>query len=763
MEFSKTPGSTFPAPRRNFTAPTYSTAPQPAASSSQSADGVVDTLYDHPSAKIVAFTAGPRVSFGPKYGITAPEVEPGSLSWSSQLERTIAVGPFRIYRAPGSVAFLSCGSALQPILPKSQVWCVDEASSKFVLQVRRPQYWRIEIPVADSEDVRRAQLLREVFGEVLQFEKTECPFKRTFTVELPERPQTPVKKRPWTPVHRPRASLPPTPVTPIEKGRLLRKSSLFEELRTSSPEPTTPAALSVPERSPTKTSRHSWSPSKDLWTEKREDTHDVQKIPRDEEISPKTAPTEILVQPTPLRLNGFQASRSVVAPPELNLSTSTSPELAAVEGSADPVVEVPLSQSPADSQDSFHSVQSWHSSPLPPSPPPSNPGTPMGFPFSEGAAAPAAEETVQQDVSQINLMSNDTTHSTWDDHHDSHSQIGTMTYDSSSSVTATAPPSVLDGAETSSTCDTSIAEETEQSGSEATGSSSETPPSEPTAIPLHPISTTGTSSSMATATRRPQIRHRATTSSSISPTRLSPLPPAANLFTSHNRQSYAHAQSRERNPSPSKLAVVRRLPMQVIHKTCEILMSPPSHLINIMLKVAARIAAGEWRGFVFGTGEKGEEIPVQWDWSDSEEDGGSDFHQDSYTKYRGQHQRHPRQQVIRRAASFSPWTRGHKMVGSFPESESDLDDSDGDDDVDVEEGSTSTRFADTKTGVKRAVEVRGEGKERKDGKEGKDVGNVVQGEEEEGSDERLKERKREGLGDRDTGEESDWSRSLGVD
>lgn len=35
-----------------------------------------------------------------------------------------------------------------------------------------------------------------------------------------------------------------------------------------------------------------------------------------------------------------------------------------------------------------------------------------------------------------------------------------------------------------------------------------------------------------------------------------------------------------------------------------------------MLKVAARIAAGEWRGFVFGMGEEGEVVDVRWDWSD---------------------------------------------------------------------------------------------------------------------------------------------------
>ena len=55
---------------------------------------LVETLYTHPNAKIVAFTASGRVlsyAAAEHYKFTADEV-PGSLSWSSQLERTIAVG-----------------------------------------------------------------------------------------------------------------------------------------------------------------------------------------------------------------------------------------------------------------------------------------------------------------------------------------------------------------------------------------------------------------------------------------------------------------------------------------------------------------------------------------------------------------------------------------------------------------------------------------------------------------------------------------------
>ena len=70
----------------------------------------------------------------------------------------------------------------------------------------------------------------------------------------------------------------------------------------------------------------------------------------------------------------------------------------------------------------------------------------------------------------------------------------------------------------------------------------------------------------------------------------------------------------------SRLDAARRLPLAVVRKTCEILLSPPGHLIGLMLRVAARIAAGEWRGLVWGEG--GERV-VWGDYSSSsdEEDG----------------------------------------------------------------------------------------------------------------------------------------------
>jgi hypothetical protein len=66
------------------------------------------------------------------------------------------------------------------------------------------------------------------------------------------------------------------------------------------------------------------------------------------------------------------------------------------------------------------------------------------------------------------------------------------------------------------------------------------------------------------------------------------------------------------------IGVVKSIPMAIITRTCEILLGPPNYLITLMLKVAAKITAGEWRGQVFGQGEDGETIPVQWDYSEGD-------------------------------------------------------------------------------------------------------------------------------------------------
>lgn len=578
----------------------------------------------------------------------------GAVPCSPHVTDLLLLGPFRIYRAPGSVAFLNCGSALQPILPKSQCWCVDEASSKYVLQIRRPHYWRIEVPIADDHDIRLALELREVLDKVLQFEKTECPFRRTFTVELPERPQTAVKKRPWTPpVRRSLSALPPTPVTPMH----------LEPIRPEAQEEFVSIATEEKELEVQQNDTLVSEEVVDIVT--MDQTEPSNELEGDSVLSKKVdaavSALEHIVQKEKdakvadlSRPNGFQASRSVTSPPHLTLVTPSSPLASASEPSVVPeaMVESSESHSPTASHDSFHSIEAWTSplATLPPSPPLTAAGSPQ-VPLcpQDYLLSPKTRQSISSDLT---ITPNTPTTSTRDSseahhyHDESTGQQLSVHDDEASSVSSVlstaeslhSPPSTIQSDQPSSptTNDVPITK-IPSTASTATHASVASPPS--------PV-----------LTRRPYMRHRPTTSSSISPSRagaLPRIPSAANLFSSYRNQSSTQ-------PPTSKLSLVRRLPMAVIHKTCEIFFSPPSHLINLMLKVAARIAAGEWRGYVFGLGEQGETIPVRWDWSDEDDEGEGElggWHADEDWGF-GRH------------ATRTPL----KMAGAFPESPDENDD-----------------------------------------------------------------------------------------
>ncbi|KAI8627513.1 inheritance of peroxisomes protein 1-domain-containing protein [Xylariaceae sp. FL1651] len=747
-----------PRPRRVVTAPVSSAAPLQRSKSSSAtsrSDDLVETLYNHPCIKIVSFTSSRRSLTTSLPASSDTDVPPGTLPPSSRLERTIAVGPFRIYRAPGSVAFLSCGSALQPILPKSQCWCISEDNSRFVLQIRRPQYWRLEVPVTDPNDAHRAVLLRDVFGKILLFEQTECPFERSFTVQLPDPPETPVKKKAWTaegknlisspfqsdlspPAHAPTTiirrkqtrSIPHE--TPLlgseptvndksheepqpETGHCSSEAMLSDHGHGKDNNDTLPGVQETSSGFPVsmdnaiddpKTPQRSTSPAagftnveelqdprnsaKNFSLQKRkvtgEEPHvEGTQLPSPElangrEIlesgeafselqaqsystaseenvtanvsqlgdrldvkgcgSPEVVQNSILVpgqtvacpskstcpetqQPhsptsegssaleqnrlrdkeedsvsfegsghvTPVnltrkRMTRMLAGRSFTAPPQLALVTSPPAKLterSAARRAPPPQPSVADGQSPSASTDSFHSVQSWHSpiTPLPPSPPESRSESPRLRDFSP----PPGNIAVPDSVAQVA---------------DSSEHMATP---------KNAGPVLPGSWGVMDDCDS--AESTPRGAQSVIGEKSEEPVSTERNLRV---------SRPSALKKRLSVRRRSHANNlSISRRALSPLPPAASLFSPPPRQT-----------SQSRLAAVRRLPAAIVHKTVEILLSPPSHLVNLMLKVAAKIAAGEWRGLVFGLGEAGEQIPVQWDYySDGEFSSLSD--DDDYT------------------------------------------------------------------------------------------------------------------------------------
>lgn len=629
---------TTPAVKRSF-----SLSPQ-ATKTASSPDPQIEILYNLPYVRIIQFNAGKAAatsisSSRPSSSSGSPAVEelPGTLSWVSRFERTIAVGALRIYRAPGSVAFLNCQNALRPILPKSQAWCVD-GDSKFVLQIRPPQYWRIEVPNKTTEEKLGVEDLKKVLEQVLRFEKTPCPFQRDFIVELPEEP-TPVKKRPWRPVERPKneeafgdsrsrassISLTPrkTPTTP-HRAEFASPPIVSDRLSTPLQKPDVPHLISEIEiLSQTQETKRTTSDESNLLVDEEAQVipHDDTNVPTKDVVPPEIIPdfNDDSLQPSLLespdseyRFDSYvdseedndsfsdatddtgltprahvptffqpltteperekpqalqNCSRSVTAPPVLSLVTS--PPSKHRTKSTSPLRYSTIVESNSDfssSVESFHSVQSWHSPLAPPSPPFSQPSSPVEtYPYPHENIILPKRPLHTCDTSEQTVLPE--TLRIWDVNADNAS--------ASAPRCATPPPKTP----------TLINDGSEKSDEE---------PSEVVTPP----------------TIRPAIRHRATTSSNSRRRALSPLPPAVNLFSPPRRRS-------------RRLQTARHLPTAIIQKTCEILMSPPSHLFHLMISIASKIAAGEWRGMLSSHGEA-----VHWDFED--EYGSDPWFEDDY-------------------------------------------------------------------------------------------------------------------------------------
>lgn len=114
MDQFRPPGAAmpFPPPRRHSTAPISFQPPPPQTAPKPVTGGSVETLYNHPSVKIVAFTAG-KSAFD-RLG-SGHDDKPGTLPSSSQFERTIAIG-------------MCCRNILFTILKKMLTYAVQVVS-----------------------------------------------------------------------------------------------------------------------------------------------------------------------------------------------------------------------------------------------------------------------------------------------------------------------------------------------------------------------------------------------------------------------------------------------------------------------------------------------------------------------------------------------------------------------------------------------------------------------------------------------------------
>jgi hypothetical protein len=432
------------------------------------------------------------------------------------------------------------------------------------------------VPNKTVEEGLKIEELKKVLEEVLRFEKTPCPFQRNFTVELPKPPETPVKKKPWRPVEKPKIEFPAsTPESPRTPSRSLSCSPSWGPRTSKSRSPSPLSALDEDAVSVTSEiesqaisqdiedaafqrkdfehdSRHnsnsqSFEVGEHIVLEPSllesameesvlEDLHDGRKfldisneITEDSDLTPKShahprlqpLTVETEKDDRPQALQGY--SRSITAPPVLSLVTS--PPSRHRTRSISPLrstSSVEINSAFSSSVESFHSTRSWHSPLDPPSPyasEPSSPSTTYPYPHEE-IVLPKRPDHIRE-VSEIPATPE--TPRTW-------TRISTNPEAESHPRASSSPPKTP-------TLTHDGSEKSDEEQSEIL-----TPP-----------------------TVQPTIRHRATTSSNSRRRALSPLPAAINLFSPPSRNS-------------RRLKTARHLPTAIIQKTCEILLSPPSHL-----------------------------------------------------------------------------------------------------------------------------------------------------------------------------------------
>ncbi|KAJ4303546.1 hypothetical protein N0V90_002443 [Kalmusia sp. IMI 367209] len=559
------PAASHPTVRRSFTLPARIASKSPSPAPASSVDGI-ETLFVCTSTKIVSFTASGstrRASPSRRHSANSDDASP-SIPWRSATDRTLAFGPLRIYRVTSSnVSFLNSGNLLHTIFPRSQCWCVD-GESIFVLRIRQDTYYRIELPLESAEDTERVEHFKKVLGQVLQYEKTRCPFTRGFEVELPERPKTPPRRRPkkppekakkwildktWQPENGSR------PCTPVLEGSDAGTASSYEEDDNSSI--CTDTSELVVE-----------SPATVL-----------------EATSPKPAP---IPQPSVSeRAKMFQGTRSVTAPiKQGNHRLSISSEAIPAEVVEGPKVEASLSetsfaaepyierkestdtQSIVSTVDSFYSFEtSTQRSPSPP--------------FLDAEAELTNPWVGEQSIVGVDARGRSK-------HRRQTSELTVRA--SSEHIEEVAPVTPTDNQFVSTPTievHLSPAPSTPPLVSDSDDDSL-SPPSLDVATPPDAIR-------MKRLTGATQKRA------------FSPMPHPQNLFC------------------PPAHGPRKQFTSALIRKTAEIVLGPPSHLVQLMLRIAAKISDGMFSFSTYRIRNTAENIPGSWESSDEEDWAEDDF------------------------------------------------------------------------------------------------------------------------------------------
>jgi hypothetical protein len=456
-----------------------------------------------------------------------------------------------------NVSFLNSGNLLHTIFPRSQIWLVDN-QSVFVLRIRQDSYYRIELPYETDDDKDKITQFKSVLAQVMQYERTQCPFARGFEAiaEL-ERPKSPprktIKRKPsgqakkwvmdktWVP--QPHGSRPSTSGT--ECSETGTTSSKEEDDRSSICTDSSEIVSASPETALART-------------------------------VPKTVLSKALPRRTSVsvaeRASMFQGLRSVTAPVRAPRRESVSamerivespPAKQSCEGEK-PILERQISDalSLASSADSFYSLDT--ATPRSPSPKfldaEADLVNPWANAFPKQQDEPRGRSIHRRQISEVTVRGPSTERT-----------------DPSAPVTPTAAyyPSatpLIDVRPSSAPSTPPLMSDSDDDSLERASIDIPTPPD---AIRMKRL--TGASQRRA----------------------FSPMPPAQNLFC------------------PPKHNPGRDFTNALVRRTCELVLGPPAHLVSVMLRIATSIS----NGFGFNTYRvrRAEKIPCAWE-SDDEAD-----------------------------------------------------------------------------------------------------------------------------------------------
>ncbi|KAH7409949.1 inheritance of peroxisomes protein 1-domain-containing protein [Phaeosphaeria sp. MPI-PUGE-AT-0046c] len=548
--------------RRSFTLPARPAIRSTSTPAPRNSSDGIETLFTCPASKIVSFTASsPARRLSPSRTSRAKASPPRSIAWTTPTERTLAVGALRIYRVTASnVSFLNSGNLLHTIFPRSQCWCVD-GQSVFVLRIRQDSYYRIELPYDTEEDKRQIAHFTSVLSQVLQYERTQSPFTRSTAVDAPERPNTP-----------PRKHMKVVPTQKVKKWTFDKTWVPQNGQRPSSSgfdgsDAGTVSSREEDDRSSVCTDSSEMMP----------DSHEASIRAASSMPPPMTRP----YKPSSTRrlsiserVSMLQGARSVTAPvvTERNVSAMSmeripeSPRVDEKQVEAQkPILERHVSEadSLASSADSFYSVQT----------------TPFASPSPPYLDA---EPDLRNPWADVLAKQKETRETRGRSTHRRHMSEATVRAPSGGVIEDTAPITPTDPIHGAIT----PIDDTRPSSAPSTPPLVSDSDDDSLELPGLDIATPPDAIRMKRLTGASQRRA------------FSPMPPSKNLFI------------------PSKPTVSRQFTSALVRKTCELVLGPPSHLVSLMLRIAASISNF---GFSAYRVRREEKIPCSWESDDEAE------------------------------------------------------------------------------------------------------------------------------------------------